>query len=292
MPRRAAGQPKSPGAVVPSSGSTNTTANVIITSQGDPEMIVGSGHPATRSWDLADFNAVEIAQSFRAEVTRARAFKVTLTADDNILEHVEAVRKGSTLRVSLKKGNYRLSKRPHLSITMPVLEEIGLGGAAHATIQGFESDRPFRSRVGGASTLDGSIRAGHVQFDASGASTLKLTGASQDARLLASGASKLELGGFELKSEKLLVDLSGASSISARGAARAAVLKAQGASHLRLADLTLEAADVAISGASDATIRVKGLLDYELSAASRLEYYGEPTLGKARRSGASSVTHR
>lgn len=175
---------------------------------------------------------------------------------------------------------------------MPVLEEIGLGGAAHATIQGFESDRPFRSRVGGASTLDGSIRAGHVQFDASGASTLKLTGASQDARLLASGASKLELGGFELKSEKLLVDLSGASSISARGAARAAVLKAQGASHLRLADLTLEAADVAISGASDATIRVKGLLDYELSAASRLEYYGEPTLGKARRSGASSVTHR
>ena len=110
--------------------------------------------------------------------------------------------------------------------------------------------------------------------------------------MLASGASRLELADWQVNGEKLTIDLSGASSARLRGSARAAVLKAEGASHLYLADLALEAADVMLGGASNATVRVKSLLNYELSSASRLEYLGEPTIGKARRTGTSSVSHR
>ncbi len=91
---------------------------------------------------------------------------------------------------------------------------------------------------------------------------------------------------------KSIIDISGASSARFGGSARAATLRAQGASHLNLADLTVEAADVVLGGASSATLRVKSLLNYELSSASRLEYLGEPKIGKAKRTGASSVSHK
>ena len=290
----AAGFTEPPGAarqtVRALSGST-----VIITNQaqGDLRTIVGSGKPVTKTWNLADFTAVEIRQPFRASVTRAGRFAVSVTADDNVIDHVEVAKEGARLRVGLENGpNYRLGPDPlKLAITLPVLEDIDLAGAAHATIQGFDSDRSLHALVHGASTLEGSIRAGDIRLDARGASSVTLSGSAHDARLLAHGASKLELADWQVKGEKLTIDVHGASSVRMRGAARAATLKAEGASHLHLSDLTLEAADVVLTGASDAKIRVKSLLNYDLSSASRLEYLGEPTIGKAKKSGASSVSH-
>jgi serine/threonine-protein kinase len=254
--------------------------------------IEGSGRPATKTVDVKDFTSIRIAQSIQAEVTRADSFRVSLTADDNILERIQAVRDGSTLRIGLAPGRYRLREKPRASITLPVLEQVELSGASRATVQGFESDRPFRALTSGASRLEGSIKAGDVDLDASGASTVKLGGSSRSARLSASGASKLELADWQVVGDTLAIDVNGASSARLRGMAKAAVLKATGASHLRLSDLALDGADVELSGASSAVIRVKDLLRYDVSSASHLEYLGEPTIKAAKKTGASSVSHR
>jgi serine/threonine protein kinase len=270
-------------------------ANVIIANRDDSRTIVGSGKPATKSWDLAGFAAVEIRQPFRTSLTRADRFAISVTADDNVIGHVVVSKEGSRLRVHLEDGlSYRLGGPDplKLTITMPALEDVGLSSAGRATIQGFESDRPFRARLSGASTLAGSIRAGDVDYDISGASTLKLGGSGRGAKLQASGASHFELADWQVNGEKLTIDVSGASSARLRGSAQAAVLRAEGASQLHLSDLVLEAADVVLSGASGAKVQVKSLLSYEISAASHLEYRGEPTVGKARKTGASSVSHR
>ncbi len=259
---------------------------------GPAGVIEGSGRKATKTVDVKDFTVIKIEHTLQADVTRADAFQVRLTADDNILDRIEVVREGSTLRIGLARGSYRLQESPRASITLPILDEIDLSGASRATIQGFASDRPFHARTSGASTLEGSIRAGDIDFDISGASTLKLGGSARGARMLASGASKLELAGWQVNGEKLILDVSGASSVRLGGSARAASLKAEGASQLHLADLVLEAADVVLDGASSATVRVKSLLNYDVSSASTLVYLGEPTIGKARKTGMSSVSHR
>jgi eukaryotic-like serine/threonine-protein kinase len=259
---------------------------------GSGAMIEGSGRRATKVVDIKDFNAIRIERLIAADVTRGESFKVTLTADDNMLDRIETNREGSTLRIRLAEGNYRLAEPPRVSIIMPALEEIDIAGAARATIQGFASDRPFHARMSGASSLEGSIRAGDVDFDINGASTLKLGGSARGARLLASGASRFELADWKVEGEKLTIDVSGASSVRFRGSAKAAVLKAEGASQLHLADVALEAADVTLSGASQAKVQVKSLLSYDISAASHLDYRGEPTVSKGTKTGASSVSHQ
>jgi serine/threonine protein kinase len=258
---------------------------------GGRPVIEGSGRKATKTVEAKDFNKILIDRMIDAEIARAETFAVSLAADDNILERIEVIRDDASLRIRLAEGNYRLHDRPHATITLPTLEAIHVAGASRATIQGFKSDRPFRGEASGASKLEGSIQAGEVDFIASGASTLTLRGSSRGARLLASGASKLELAEFSVEAGNVTIDTSGASVVRLRGSAQAAVLKAQGASHLSLANLALEAADVELAGASRATCRIKRLLDYDLSSASRLEYLGTPTIGKARKSGESVVVH-
>ncbi len=193
---------------------------------GSTGFIEGSGRPATRTVDVRDFTSIQVDHSIQAEVTRADSFHVTLTADDNILERIQAVRDGSTLRISMAPGSYRFRERPRAAITLPILEQIGLTGASRATIRGFESDRPFRATTSGASTLEGSIKAGDADFEISGASTVKLGGSARAARLEASGASTLELADFVVTGEKLSIDANGASTARLRGSAKAAVLRA------------------------------------------------------------------
>ena len=59
---------------------------------------------------------------------------------------------------------------------------------------------------------------------------------------------------------------------------------------LRVEDFVVEDADVEVSGASRATVYVTGRLDVDASGASRVDYLGDPILGRIDTSGASSVS--
>ncbi len=75
---------------------------IIVTNDQDGHpTIVGSGTPATKRYDLADFIGVDIANTFQATITRADRFAVSVTADDNVIGHVQVDKDGSRLRVRL-----------------------------------------------------------------------------------------------------------------------------------------------------------------------------------------------
>ena len=66
--------------------------------------IIGSGNPASKVWDVADFNEVKIGSTFRAEITKGDGFKVTTSSDDNVVEHIRVVKEGKTLKIGLESG--------------------------------------------------------------------------------------------------------------------------------------------------------------------------------------------
>ena len=49
------------------------------------DVIVGSGKPAMKTWDIAGFTSMQVRTSFRAAIVKGTAFEVTTTADDNVL---------------------------------------------------------------------------------------------------------------------------------------------------------------------------------------------------------------
>jgi hypothetical protein len=264
---------------------------------GDDDIkVVGSGKSVTKTFDLKDFSSVDVRGPFAVELKQDKKFKVAVTADDNLFEHLQVERVGKNLVVGFKGKNVsiRLNRDKPLKaeISLPSLEGLSLTGAAHATADGFKADQPVNLHLSGACQLTGSLQGDGLSVDANGASTLRLSGSGKDLRLRVNGASKLKMADFAASGKTLIINAVGASSVALKGDVTAAVIKLVGSSFADLQGVTLAAADVTAEGASHATIRVKEKLDYSVNGASHLNYYGDPTIGKSSKHGASHVTHK
>ena len=302
--------------------------NVTVVMDGDPtERVVGSGIVASKTWDLAGFDRVQVRSTFRAEIIKGTGFKVTTTADDNVLPHIRVVKEGTTLKISLDRGSYRLKSPLKTVITLPTLVGLDIGGASRGLLKGFQSERELSLKITGSSELGGGIAVEKGDFKVDGASTLSLVGSAQAAHLSAEGSSHLKLTEFLLKEAKIELegastaeitaksealfkaelsgsstlkgsiqakeielDLDGASKATLAGAANDARIRVLSASSLNMPDSVLQSADVKLSGAGHATVHVRGRLKYELNSASSLKYLGDPLTLDGSISGGSSIS--
>ena len=121
--------------------------------------------PASKVWEIADFSAVSIGSTFRAEISRGDRFKVSTSSDDNVLKHLSVVKEGKTLKIGLEKGwSYQLKEPLKAEVVLPVLEALDAGGASKATIKGFRSEQEFKLKLHGASTIDGALEVGNADL--------------------------------------------------------------------------------------------------------------------------------
>jgi hypothetical protein len=219
-----------------------------------------------------DFSRVYIESALSIEIRRADVCNVTTPGDD--LNHVRVEQSGDTIKIRRKGLDIGaiFRPRPHANITMPYLHELVLSGASQVTVNGFESDHPLTIRLNGASHAQ-------IRSMASGDIKMEVTGASNVA------------GDIKVSGD-IMFNINGASRVELSGLSSGARLELSGASQARLANFNLDNVDASISGASSAQLKVSGKLDVNLSGASKLEYAGNPVLGNASVSGASSLKHR
>ncbi len=216
--------------------------------------ITGSGNVVSREELITGFDKLESGWAFHIEISQGETFKVLVRVDDNLLEHIQVSKQGSTLFVGLKESSRQFNIKDatlEATITMPALTGLELSGASRANITGFESTSSFDVVLSGASRLSGDIDCGDAAFEASGASHVRLVGTGGNLRIVASGASNADLDDFE-----------GVDAV------------------------------VVASGGSTVTVFASGRLDAEASGASDVFYRGGPTLGRIETSGGSSVDPR
>lgn len=214
----------------------------------DLNKIIGSGVIVTVEKDFTDFSRLDISYAFECDITRSDSYSTVLRVDDNIVEYLNVIKEGDTLKIYLDPNYTYEDVTLEADITMPDLEAVDLSGASEAVVTGFDFEHIFEVELSGASSVTGSMNLGMVKFDLSGASEITLEGYGGDLDIDASGASILNL-----------------------------------------ADLISDNANVTLSGASEATINITGTLNYYLSGASMLYYYGNPNIGDNELSDASAA---
>jgi hypothetical protein len=215
-------------------------------------VIPGAGNVVTREETFTDFDKVDVSDAFTVNVSQGDTFSVLIRIDENVVQYLEVVKEGSTLKIGVKPAAIGIGPRTlEAEVTMPELTRLDLGGASDGTITGFKSTKALDVELSGASSLQGDIEAGDARFDVSGASDVSLSGSGQDATIRAEGASDVDLADFPI------------------------------------ADATVEA-----TGASTVTVNPSGRLDAEASGASDVYYLGSPTLGTINADDSSSVGHR
>jgi len=93
----------------------------------------------------------------------------------------------------------------------------------------------------------------------------------------------------EISTGDIDFSLSGGSQVFLTGSGRNLDINGSGGSQLNLATFSVEDADIDLSGGSQSTVDVSGVLDVNLSGGSRLTYTGNPTMGDIDLSGDSTL---
>jgi hypothetical protein len=213
--------------------------------------LVGSGNDETRTFDFADFTQVQASSAFRVTITRGEEYSVAVTADEEAWQVVDVQQQGGRVTLGLSGLASIRNATLEAEITMPMLEEFSLSGAARGNMTGFASTQPFVADLSGASVLEGDIGAADVRLSLSGASRTTLAGAGDTLMLEASGSSKADLEAFPVNDAD--VRLSGASSATVNPAGTLSV-NGSGASRLTYVG-SPTMGNVDLSGASEITQR-------------------------------------
>jgi hypothetical protein len=174
-----------------------------------PGVLVGSGNLETEGYTFADFTGVEISSAFEFEVKQSGSYSINITADDNVIDYVQVVQDGETLKIRLATVSPLRLVTLRASVTMPQLRGLAVSGASRGTISGFSSTDDLDMTVSGASRVTGDITAGDIGLDVSGASTVQLEGSADNMVAIVSGASTCNLDDFPVSDAD--VNISGAS---------------------------------------------------------------------------------
>lgn len=203
---------------------------------------------ATRDLNLTNFDQLSMGSAFSIRVRQGANFSLEATGELNDLDDLEA----SVSRTGVLEIKYRNTWRKN------------------------------RDRMDIDITMP-SLRG--VNF--SGASVSTIEGFENERTLdyRLSGASKSTFVGSV---ERLSINLSGASELTLNGKGNLVIGELSGSSQLYAFDSPVDEADLNLSGASRARVRVAKFLKVDASGASSVRYKGDPTV-EQRLSGSSSV---
>ena len=95
--------------------------------------LTGSGNPVTEEYDFTGFSEIELGHAFEATITPGDTYAVSVTVDDNLLEHLVVEQDGARLRIGLEQDQLVTRATLRAEITLPALTLLDVSGATPAT---------------------------------------------------------------------------------------------------------------------------------------------------------------
>jgi len=196
--------------------------------------VVGSGNVVEESFELVDFEAVEIMGGGNLYVTQGEEFSVEIEAEDNILENLVVEIDGDELEIGPKKGVYLRNTKPiNVRVTMPNVNGLTVTGSGKI--------------IG----------------------TEKLVG--ENVKLVITGSGEIEL---EIDADELNSKIVGSGDITLVGRADNHVSFIAGSGDVKAFDLETETTEIRISGSGDAEVFASETLDVIINGSGDVSYRG------------------
>jgi hypothetical protein len=173
-----------------------------------PSCFNGSGRLESRSFQVSDFDSIEVDRNVEVDITHADRFDVSVVADDNLWGNLQVDRQDRTLRVHLSDGvPIYQDVTVRATVAMPALAAIHASGGGKVRLSGFNAPA-LDAHASGGSRIEGDSNIDAVALHLSG-------GSRADLQNLRSGSASVELSGGSgatlTVDRSLDVDLSGGS---------------------------------------------------------------------------------
>ena len=228
--------------------------------------IKGSGNIVTRTIDAPDFDRVDAARAVKVVITGKATDKITIQADDNIMEYVVVEAKGGRLTATIDKSVNNVS---NADVTVT---------PANGRIRALDASSAARI------TSDVTLTADKFSIDASSAARIDAAVKSTSCTVAASSASNIDAA---IETGSCTVGASSASKITLKGSADKCSINMSSAAKLSAAEFTVADCSVDTSSAAKATVNCTGKLRAEASSGSSIRYTGDCQTSISKSSGGS-----
>lgn len=182
-----------------------------------------TGDPETRSFELSDFDSVEIAGGWRVILRYDQTHSVSVTAPEDAFDELEVRRRGSALAVGFDRAvNWGLlSGDAVIEVGMPRLNEVVLQGGIDLRLEDFESESLRIRAEGGINIVADNCRVEDLELEIDGGASIDFLGSRVvDADLDLEGAADVRI---HMLGGNLGGRVAGLASVKYRGEARVSV---------------------------------------------------------------------
>jgi hypothetical protein len=203
--------------------------------------IAGSGNLQTETRAVSGFTGIGLAVPGRVEVTMGERESFSITADDNLLPHIETVVERGMLKIRWRDHvNVSRVKSIRIAITAKALESLNVGGSGDI--------------------VGTSLRTGDLKVNIGGSGNVKLPG---------------------LTAAALAVSIGGSGDFSADGTAETLTANIGGSGDIKAGKLSARSAKVSVAGSGSAVVWAKNELTVTVAGSGDVRYYGDPSVTRA-----------
>ena len=162
-----------------------------------------------KKFDLTGFHAIDLGDAFKLDIRQGSDFEIVAEGRTTDISDLELRVENGVLKGKYLPGHNNRG-RTNISITLPRLVTLHLGGATETVLKGFtDGNEDLDLIVEGASELRADIEYRYLYLNVSGASDVEITGTALILETNVSGASDLKAVDLDVPS--VIADVSGAS---------------------------------------------------------------------------------
>lgn len=171
---------------------------------------------STQSRQVSGFTAVASGGPFNVHIKMDGMESVKVEADDNIVNEIETVVEGSTLKIRFKDRNwsnrYNHIHKAEIYVSAKALTGLVNSGSGHMEVEGtITTSGEFKAVLSGSGSIRTSVKSGNVNAVISGSGSIKIGGNTGDAELTISGSGQIE--GKDLKAESVKATITGSGNV-------------------------------------------------------------------------------
>jgi hypothetical protein len=160
----------------------------------------GSGEIITQHRNLENFTGIDVGGDFDVEINTGSSTKVTVEADNNIIDDIETSTNAGQLKISVKEGIQYNNVHMKIFITAPEINKIQSAASADVIVKDWlKSNGKIIFKASSGSSIKASVDAPNTDSDASSGADIILSGRTQN--LLVEASSGASVKAYELLSE-------------------------------------------------------------------------------------------
>ncbi|GLB50063.1 head GIN domain-containing protein [Neptunitalea lumnitzerae] len=174
--------------------------------------IEGNGRSTTSTRNVGSFDGIEVAGSYHVTLEKGNEGKVTINAEENIIDYIVTEVTNNVLHIYTKDGfSLRSTRGIKITVGFSNLNKAILTGSGSIKSESVISASKMTASVTGSGDIALKVKADKVDSYVTGSGDILLEGDTTDFKCTVTGSG--DISAYELKASNVIADVTGSGDI-------------------------------------------------------------------------------